>query len=409
MKKVRCVLVLLLVALGFLGAQENPAYVSRLAAFPGPQSVLLTWKDAEGYPGAQYEVWRSEREIVRDTLPQAKMIAVVAPGVEAYEDTEITQPSFYLVLMRDASGNRRGYYIPFRNKTTAAVKPENNSVQARVRVGEPTYASPQVVIPFTAFPSDRKLVVLRRAGPITAWADLEDATVLGNTTGNLSPWKDTPAPGLEFYYAIVDAQAYTDGKVEALGPSNTTTKPAGFPLVAVSAETDLDPSLRPGVPEARLLPLPRLQIDSDPGSGAPLAPPAFEPRGRDQLDPSIDAVLKRWAKGTVPTKELPPDVVLPEERSATQEGAGRYLVQIQKAYLQPRDWKGAQNALETVLKLALDDRTRARARFYLGLSLARQGNYPPAFLEFLAARDAYPEETTPFLEALFSLLDATPR
>lgn len=409
MKKVRCALVLLLTALGPLGAQENPAYVSRLAALAGPQSVLLTWKDAEGYPGSQYEVWRSEKEIVRDNLPQAKMIAVVAPGVEAYEDTEITQPSFYLVLLRDASGNRRGYYIPFRNKTTVAVKPENTSIQARVRVGEPTYASPQVVIPFTAFPSDRKLVVLRRAGPITAWVDLEDATVLGNTTGNLSPWKDTPAPGLEFYYAIVDAQAYTDGKAEALGPSNTTTKPAGFPLVTVSQETDLDPSLRPGVPEARLLPLPRLQIDSDPGSGAPLAPPAFEPRGRDQLDPSIDAVLKRWAKGTVPTKELPPDVVLPEERSATQEGAGRYLVQIQKAYLQPRDWKGAQNALETVLKLTLDDRTRARARFYLGLSLARQGNYQPAFLEFLAARDAYPEETTPFLEALFSLLDAVPR
>jgi TolA-binding protein len=85
------------------------------------------------------------------------------------------------------------------------------------------------------------------------------------------------------------------------------------------------------------------------------------------------------------------------------------LVQIQKAYLQPRDWKGAQNALETVLKLALDERTQARARFYLGLSLARQGDYQPAFLEFLAARDAYPEEATPFIEALFSRLDVTPR
>jgi len=104
---------------------------------------------------------------------------------------------------------------------------------------------------------------------------------------------------------------------------------------------------------------------------------------------------------------LPPPSLLPEERSATQTGSGRYLVQIQKAYLDPKDWKGGAEALENVLKLSLDEKTAARARFYLGEAWAYQKEYRRAFVEFLAAREAYPMETKPYLEALFSLLETS--
>jgi len=127
------------------------------------------------------------------------------------------------------------------------------------------------------------------------------------------------------------------------------------------------------------------------------------------LPAETDSVLRKWSKASAGSSgSLPPSVVLPEERSATQTGAGRYLVQIQKAYLEPKDWKGAIEALETVLKLTLDARTEARARFYLGECWANLKAYRPAFVEFLAARDSYPVETKPFLEALFSLLEASP-
>jgi len=413
-KIVRIGAVLFLIPLLSLWAQDTAAYVSRLTAEASPQSVLLTWKDAEGYPDAKYEIWRSETEIIKDSLPQAKLVATVNSGVEAFEDTSVIAASFYLVLLKDASGVRRTYYIPFRNKTTAAVKPagQTTTSTARIRVGPVTYANPQIVVAFQASPADRKLLVFRRAGTMATLADLKDATLLGNTTGNQAPYRDTPPPGLEFSYAIVDAQAWSDGKADAFQAENTTERPVGFPLVALPTEvkdSTLDTTLRPGVDAStRALPLPRLQVGSEPDSGAPLVSAAYEPVATRPLAPETQAVLRKWSKASASGPDLPGPSLLPEERSANQTGAGRYLVQIQKAYLDSKDWKGAVDALEDVLKLTLDEKTEARARFYLGEAWAYQKDYQKAFVEFLSARDSYPAETKPYLEALFSLLEASP-
>lgn len=392
-------------------AQEPAAYISRLTAQAGPTSVLLTWKDADGWPGVKYEVWRSDKEIVKDSLSAAKLLATVNAGVEAYEDTTTTGPSFYLVLLKDTSGTRRSFYIPYRNKTLTAVKPDGAQAKAtaRIKVGAVAYANPQVLIPFTAYPPDRKLVVYRRPAAIASLDDLKDATLLGNTTGAQSPYKDTPAPGLEFYYAILDAQAFADGKTDAFQTENTTDRPAGFPLVSLPANaqsTNLDAGLRPDLDSTRALPLPLLQVEVAPGTGTPLAESGYQPIQPRPLPPEAEASLKLWSKtSSRPTVSIPGAVVLPEERSATQTGAGRYLVQIQTAYFGPKDWKGAVTALEAVLKLSLEPRTQARAHFYLGEARAFLKDYRRAFLEFLAARDEYPAETKAFLEALFTLLE----
>lgn len=406
----------MVLAVGFvlvpLGAQEAP-YVSRLTAQPGPTSVLLTWKDPAGWEGESYEVWRSDQEIVKDTLAQAQRIAAVPRGTEAFEDTAVPRPSFYLVLVKDASGNLQKYFIPYRNKTTEAVGPQAAApaLTARIKMGPVEYANPQIVLSFRADPADRRLVVFRKAGPFGSFADLKDATVLGQTTGAQGPWKDTPSPGLEFYYAVVDAQAFADGQSEALTPDNVTDSPAGFPLVKVTADpsVSVDPKLRPGTaPGSRTLPLPRLRVAEEPDSGAPLVAPGYEPVAPQPLPAAARSALTKWSTpaASVPVR-LPALQVLPEERSAVQTGAGRYLVQIQKAYLDPQDWKGAQGALEAVLKLPLDSRTESRARYYLGEALAFQKDYKQAFVEFLAARNDYPAETKPFLEGLLSLLGAT--
>lgn len=411
-KMVRPFLALLLLTLGLpLAAQDSPAYVSRLTAQAGPTSVLLTWKDAEGWPGVKYEVWRSEKEIVKDSLSQAKLLATIDAGVEAYEDTTVTAPSFYLVLLKDSNGTRRTFYVPYRNKTLTSVRPDGAAAKttARIKVGTVSYANPKVVISFTAYPPDRKLVVYRRAAPIKSVADLKDATLLGNTTGAQSPYRDTPAPGLEFYYAILDAQAYSDGKADAFQGDNVTEKPAGFPLVALPDDpqaTELDAALRPGLDSTRTLPLPRLLVDSEPASGSPLVQSAYDPVQPLPLPPATEAALRAWSKASSNRNvELPAPIVLPEERSASQTGAARYLVQIQKAYLEPKDWKGGEAALGNVLKLSLDSKTEARARFYLGECWAYQRLYRQAFLEFLAARGEYPDEAAKFLEILLTLLD----
>ena len=386
---------------------QSAPYVSRLTAQAAPKSVVLTWKDAEGFPGARYEIWRSSKEIVKDSLADAVLVGTVNAGVEAYEDTSVTGPSYYLVLLKDTAGNRQGYYVPYKNKTLEAVQPQGEApATARIRVGDVSYAKTQLVVAFTAEPPDRKLVVFRRAGPIATLADLKDATMLGNTTGAQAPFHDSPPPGLDFYYAILDAQAFADGRPDAFQPDNTTDRAAGFPLVAVP-EDGVDATLRPEVAgPARALPLPILQVESAPETGAPLAPTGYEPIAPQPLPPETADTLRQWAKPSSSPQGLPDPVVLPEERAATGDGAAKYLVQIQHAYLEPKDWKGAADALRTVLKLTLDTRTEARARFYLGEALSYQKDYRNGFVEILSARDAYPAETKPFLDALLSLLDA---
>jgi hypothetical protein len=403
----------LVLMLAFAGAapalwSQQAPYASRLTAQAGPQSVVLTWKDAVGFPGAKYEIWRSSKEIVKDGLSDAVLVGTVNAGVEAFEDKTITGPSFYLVLLRDAAGNRQGYYVPYKNKTLDAVQPQGaQTATVHVRVGAPTYARTQILIPFTASLSDRKLVVFRRAAPISGMADLKDATLLGNTTGDQAPFRDTPPPGLDFYYAILDAQAFADGKSDAFQPDSATDRGAGFPLVAVP-DTGIDASLRPGVANtSRALPVPLLQVESAPETGAPLAPTGYEPIRPQPLDPETDSVLRQWAKSSSAPWGIPAPIVLPEERAAASDGAAKYLIQILHAYLEPKDWKGATDALRTVLKLTLDPRTEARARFYLGEALSYQKDYQNAFVEILSARDLYPNETRPFLDALLSLLGAS--
>ena len=213
MKPVRNFVLALALTLAALPVWSQDApYVTRLTAQPTAHSVILTWKDAV-FAGARYEIWRSAKEIVKDGLADATLLGTVASGVEAFEDTKAAGPSYYLVLLRDTAGNRQGYYVPYKNKTLDAVQPEGTeTASARIRVGTVTYASSQVLVPFTAEPGDRKLVVFRRSAPITSVTDLKDATLLGNTTGAQSPFRDSPPPGLDFYYAILDAQAFADGK-----------------------------------------------------------------------------------------------------------------------------------------------------------------------------------------------------
>jgi len=389
---------------------QDAPYPTRLTAQASPRGVMLTWKDAPGFAGARYEIWRSSKEIVKDGLSDAQLLGTVAAGVEAFEDTTAVGPSYYLILMRDAAGSRQEFYVPYKNKTLDAARPADTGVQAAaaVRVGTVAYAPPQVVIPFTAVPQDRKLTVFRRAAPIASLADLKDATPLGNTTGAQTPFRDTPPPGLDFYYAVVDAQAFANGAADALGPENATASAAGFPLIE-APDTGIDAALRPDTAaNERALPLPLLKVESAPESGAPLAPAGYTPITPAPLTPEAAAALRQWAKTSTAGQGLPAPVTLPEERAAARDGASKYLVQILRAYLEPRDWKGAADALRTVLRLTLDARTAARAHFYLGEALGYQNDYKNAFVEILSARDAYPDETRPFLDALLNLLASTP-
>ncbi|MEI8095009.1 MAG: hypothetical protein WCG80_12420 [Spirochaetales bacterium] len=406
---------LLTLAATAVAAQESPAYVTKLDATVGVGHIQLTWKDADGWAGAKYEIWRSEKELVRDSLPSAKLVGTVDSGVMAFDDTTVTGPSFYLVLLKDTSGTRRSFYIPGRNKTSTALTPiaANPKATAVIRNLAVTLSGKNLLLAFQAIPADRKLNLYRTTTPVKSVADLKGATLLGQTTGTKSPWVDTPAPGLEFYYTVVDALAYTEGAADAFASQNTTDSAYGFALVAgaeSAASTAIAADLRPVLDQSlRPLPLPLMSLSLDPVSGEPMARPPATLSSPLLLAPATEKVLSAWARGgKTTTLPLPLPVVLPEEKLKNLTGSPKLLAQVIQSYFLQKDWTSSSEQLALLAKLELSTEVAARVSFYRGQAYAMQKSYRLAFLEFLSAKDALPKETQPWLDSLFTLLPTIP-
>jgi hypothetical protein len=402
---------LLLLLAATLGAQEGPAYVTKLDVTASVGHVILTWKDADGYPGAKYEIWRSATELVRDSLPSAEQLGTVASGIMTFDDATSKAPSYYLVLLKDADGTRRSFYIPGRNKTSTAVAPGSLNPKATAMITNlnVTLSGKTLQVAFRALPAERKLNIYRTTVPVKSLADLKLATLLGQTTGAKPLWVDTPPPGLDFYYTVLDAVAFTEGAPDVLGPQNTTEFPAGFPLVKVAtpdeSTTPLSEDLRPMIDASlRPLPLPRLSLVNDPVTGQALAMPTLATAPAASLSESTEKVLSAWTRVTKPFKPFPVALVLADEKSATATGSQKMLNQIIASYFLQKDWKTTVEQLSLLLKLELSAELESRVHFYLGQALAAQKSYRLAFLEILSVRNDYRFETTPMLDSLFTLL-----
>ena len=406
----RWILLPLLVLASGLSAQEGPAYITRLDATLVSGHVHLTWKDADGFTGAKYEVWRSAKEIVKDSFSSAQLLATVPAGVMQYDDLTVSTPAFYLVLLKDSEGARRSFFIPDRNKTTSALGPVPVDSKAPAIVSDLTVAlsGKNLQLSFRSVPPEKKVAIYRTTSPVKSLTNLKDATLLGTTTGTKSPWVDTPPPGLDFYYSVVDASALANNTAGAFTSANTTELAYGFPLVKVSEATQsaaLSASLRPAIDlSLRPLPVPKLTFFNDPVTGQAMASqPATQ--SPVKVNTETEKVLSAWTKGMkeVPIA-FPAPRTLPEEIAKGPTGNQKLLSQAVQAYFLQKDWKSTVELLNQMLNLDLEARLEARAHFYLGQSLAAQKSYRLAFLELLSARTQYRTEVQDMIDSLFTLL-----
>ena len=409
----RWILLPLLVLASGLSGQEGQAYITKLDANLVAGHVRLTWKDAVGFTGAKYEIWRSPNEIAKDSLPSAQLLSTVAAGVMQFDDLTVSAPSYYLVLLKDADGNRRNFFIPDRNKTTSALGPAAADPKAPATVSglTVTLSGKTLQISFRSVPAEKKVSIYRTTIPVKSLTNLKDATLLGSTTGSKSPWVDSPPPGLDFYYSVVDASALASNTAGAFSSANTTEIAYGFPLVKVSEATQtaaLSAALRPAIDQSlRPLPVPKLTFFNDPVTGQVMATqPATQSPAK--VSPETEKVLSAWTKGVkVATIAFPAPRTLAEESAKGPTGNQKLLSQTVQAYFLQKDWKSSVDLLNQMLTLDLEAGLEARVHFYLGQSLAGQKSYRKAFLELLAARTMYRVEVQDMIDSLFTLLPSS--
>ena len=215
----RRIAMLLLWAAASASAQDpgTPVqFVSRLKAQASAESVLLTWRNPKG-PAAAKLVYRHIEEIRPQTLDAATLVARLDAEVDRFEDRPPeASPYYYAVLLEGAQGKRYDLLIDFRNKTSQPVQlaagPAEEDLAASITQLQAQVVEDSVRLVFRSSRPQRELLLFRSAAPISAAQQLLEADAQVTLGAGVQEYTDYPIPGVEAYYAVLDAGLFKAGR-----------------------------------------------------------------------------------------------------------------------------------------------------------------------------------------------------
>jgi hypothetical protein len=379
-------------------------FVSRIAAGVADGKVTLTWENSEDVNGYK-QIYRAETEITENNLKNASLIARVGPEAASYVDTPpANRDYYYAVLLEDRNGDPYRVFIPYRNKTVAAVRLSETAAQATSAAAAvsgitASVTGDTVTVRFIPSNRTRELILYRSTAPLRSYADLAKAgysILLGAGTDAV---KDVPLPGVDYYYAVVDAALVNSGKVEFVPGQNSTPAPVQIPLGELPAAAQTPPE--------RVYPLPAPHVLYSIETGEELLPPLpfllpQEMKLADAVRERVDNLIARIAQPPTPMAfEL-----LPVDEASNLEGEDLLLQTIAKAAVAAPDAKETADKFSEFLQTSHGDKAEARARFYLGQSYFLHGQTREALLQFVFAQSQYYVETQKWINACLETLSA---
>ncbi len=394
-----------------LFGQENSQevfapFVSRLKAQAVNSGIELTWKDSGDIEGVNL-IYRADKQITISTLSKAKLIAHVKQGIETYTDYPVSMEKYYYaVLIQDKKGRIYKLFIPFRNITTRGVSVKTVATEeqraAKITGIRAKTEKDSVLVTFKTSNPKRDLLLFRNTSPLTSPEDLLSSTSPVTITGEKESYKDYPIPGINYYYALLDAGLFKIGKIDLKTGKNTTVDPVMIPLGAAGAGLPEQPMIRP-------LPLPYLLISSSIDTGSELSPSSpFSFPEFKVLKPDTEKAVTAL-ENTIKLKPPRPMQVqvLGPEKKPTAGGEEYTLYTVVAKHLTKHNFSKAGNLLNNFLSIYHSEKVEARAHFYLGQSYYFQARYKKAFLEFLMAEDLYYQDVRNWLNAIFNVLTNT--
>ncbi len=382
------------------------AFVSRLKASAVDHRVKLTWKDSEEIKGENL-VFRHTEEISEATIAKAALVARVQAGVEFFVDTPPDAKNYYYaVLVEDAAKRRFSVFIPFRNVTGEAVAVETVAGEedlATVITGVRAAVTTQgdaVELSFNSSNPSRDLLVFWGTAPFSVAEDLLRGTSKSYIDPGTTKTSIPAIPGVNYYFAVLDAGAYKAGKVPLEAGQNTTTSPVRIPLTAAAAEL-------PIAPERRTLPLPALQLTRavETGRSLPTEEPYSLPESR-MVSAATEDAIEKIISGIPTAKETVMKPVILESDATPSGGELASLSAVIKNQFMAAKYSEAGRLIEDFLSIRRKPDIEARAHFYLGQIKYFQNDTRNAVLEFLLAEQYFYPETRKWLEACYAKLES---
>jgi hypothetical protein len=413
----RTLLLVALLAPSLLGAEDLPAPSQFRAAIRG-ETILLSWKDASA---SRYAVYRSLALIDASSFAQATRLGEVEAGVEAFVDRPPAgQPFYYLVLGLDDKGLAYPVFTPKQNLTLAPVSVEEGpsksllikAAEAPVQRLAASVRSDSVLLSYKPKKTGMRLVLYRGSSAFSDAASLLDAVLVTSFDDKDGSFVDYPVPGLDYWYALLDEAELKTGSVVLKAGENTTVEPIHIAQGRASLAST------PFV--SRVPPLPSLYFDDKIlADSSPIEAGQRLPQKKD-LDPETMKAVSVLLEGSrEQSLEQPSTRVLREElqamtgasptlgsgaSEASSGGEGYALTLIVRDRLGKGEWAKAAEELASYLSLNRSQGASARAHFYRGEALAKDGAYREALFEFLETREAYPVETRPWIDYLLAVL-----
>jgi hypothetical protein len=383
-------------------------FATRLKAQVIDFQVKLTWKDSPDLKGL-YAVYRSPEEITSQSFSKALLIAKVDAGVEFYVDTPPDQKGyFYAVIVQDAAGTLYPVLIPYRNKTSVAASgqsaaPEEelaariSGIKARVSsVGD------GVDVTFTSSSPARNLLLFWGTAPLSTPDDLLTSTSVTQLDPGTTSYFLPVFPGVDYWFAVMDAGLYRIGQATLAGGVNTTIAPVQIPVAVGRASPPLPTARRP-------MPLPSLVVTLGVQNGQQLAGPELpELPEKTKVSPATERSIRLLMRNVQPpaVKERTREV-LPSDATPLPNGELARLQAVITGPFSEGDMAGAARSLMDFLRLPRTAQVEAHARYYLGQAYYFQGRARDALMEFILSEDYYYPEVQPWKDACFEKLALT--
>ncbi|HVP19271.1 MAG TPA: hypothetical protein VMU36_09765 [Spirochaetia bacterium] len=401
----------LLPLLAFAQDEELPfPFVSLLTAQTAGYQIKLTWRDSPEKV-VRYLVYRNSQEMTAANVGGARLLGQVDPGVQYFVDTPPDERQyFYAVLAQDSRGKIFSTLIPFRNKTLVGVSVTTPATeqQAAARISDlraaPTPGGEGIQVTFRSSSAERDLLVFRSTAPIRDPEDLIRSTSATQLDAGTTKTVVAAFPGVDYWFAVLDAGLYKLGTILLQPGSNSTTDPVQVPITPGQVS-------RAPPPPRGAISLPSLDITFGVQSGYVLpgtAFPGFPPQ--KPVSPATGRAIAALL-ASVPqqqTKELT-RTVLTVDATPSPDAEDALLQSIVKGPFLGADAAASEKALLGFLSLPRGKSVQARAHYYLGQVYYFSHRPQEALLEFLLADTIYYHEAEEWKNACLRELKADAR
>lgn len=387
-----------------LGDEVYAPYVTGIRLASKDPQVRLSWNTPPDID-ASYRIYRHTEPINSENLNEAVLAGTAGKGAESFTDSPYRNGSYYYaVLAETESGRLYKIFIPFKNVTikevTIANLPEMADDPAEIAgiSAEESGEEVSISLILSSSPLGREIALLRSSAPLKGSPRADKNEVIAVISPAELPYKDTPIPGVPYYYGAVDAGSLAEGSAVMIPGKNTLSEPVELSLG--SKPTGISFS---GPSGRRSRPLPYLSLLGDIETGEGMDAALFMPvisEKRDLTSSTEKSLRRHISMDDTKTAEKKEKERLPDSGGDSMGSGEKSLQIIVDGPFASSDWEETEKLLTNLLSIYLSPEVRAKAYFYRGQANYHQEDYRSAFMDMLIAHDKFPNTVDPWLDDL---------